>query len=73
MRQSGEQIENERSNMKKLVLLAGTVLILAGCNQGGTEDKYGAEGGKADSQTNSVTTPGSTNMGTEAAPGAGTP
>jgi hypothetical protein len=59
--------------MKKLILLAGTVLILAGCNQGGTDDKYGTEGGKTDSQTNSVTPPANTNMGTENAPSATTP
>ncbi|HHY85998.1 MAG TPA: lipoprotein [Verrucomicrobia bacterium] len=42
--------------MKKFILLAGTALLLAGCDQGGTMDDYGTSTGTAG--TNYNATPG---------------
>jgi len=49
--------------MKKLILIAGTALLLAGCNQGGTSDEYGTSGGNASSTNSNISNPGATNSG----------
>jgi hypothetical protein len=42
--------------MKKLILLAGTALVLAGCNQGGTSDEYNSDTGTGNSASTNYNT-----------------
>jgi hypothetical protein len=44
--------------MKKIILLAGTALVLAGCNQGGTSDEYNTDTGTANSSSTNYNTGG---------------
>jgi hypothetical protein len=52
--------------MKKLILLAGAMLALVGCNQGGTEDEYGTSSGSTSNYNRS--TPRSENRDATPAP-----
>src|ERR1043166_4986308 len=42
---SCQQKITKEKDMKKLILIAGAALLLAGCNQGGTSDQYGTSSG----------------------------
>jgi hypothetical protein len=72
--------------MKKLIVMAGAALLLAGCNQGGSSDPYGTDAGTSTDSGTTVSTnynqmdsqggagglsdPSGTNVGGAADPGA---
>jgi hypothetical protein len=55
--------------MKKFILMAGTALLLAGCDKGGSNDQYGT--GTGTDRKGSQTSPGNAGTGSQGSQGTG--